>query len=150
MILTRAQRGLSSPRMGLLFIKFARLFLFCFSLHFFIIFIIGQVLDSSIIYLFNLTWFWLVVWYLAISLGVRWIFFSEWGIFLLTYLSYLYIFTGMGAKRKGDVALFQVRDFPVKLRRSFKGACSVEGVTMKEKLIELVGKYVERQEKRKK
>ena len=56
----------------------------------------------------------------------------------------------MGAKRKGDVALFQVRDFPIKLRRSFKAACSVEGVTMKDKLIELVGKYVERQEKRKK
>ncbi len=55
----------------------------------------------------------------------------------------------MGTKKKEDVALFQVRDFPIKLRRSFKAACSVEGVTMREKLIELVGKYVKRQEKKK-
>lgn len=50
--------------------------------------------------------------------------------------------------KKKDVALFQVRDFPVGLRHSFKVACAIEGVSMREKMIELVGNYVEKKEKK--
>jgi hypothetical protein len=50
--------------------------------------------------------------------------------------------------KKKDVALFQIRDFPIELRHSFKVACAIEGVSMRGKMIELVGNYVGRQEKK--
>ncbi len=49
---------------------------------------------------------------------------------------------------KKDLVFFQVRDFPADLRRSFKVACAAEDISMREKLIELVREYVERQEKK--
>ena len=50
---------------------------------------------------------------------------------------------------KKDLVFFQVRDFPADLRRSFKVACAAEDISMREKLIELVREYVERQERKK-
>jgi len=51
---------------------------------------------------------------------------------------------------KKDLVFFQVRDFPADLRRSFKVACASEDISMREKLIELVGEYVEKEEKKRK
>ena len=52
------------------------------------------------------------------------------------------------ADRK-DMVFFQVRDFPADLRRSFKVACAAEDISMREKLIELIRRYVKRQERKK-
>jgi len=44
--------------------------------------------------------------------------------------------------------IIQIRDVPADLHHAFKGACAIEGVSMRKKLIELMREYVERQEKK--
>ncbi len=42
-----------------------------------------------------------------------------------------------------------IKRIPDNVHHDFKVACTVEGTTMREKVIELMRKYVERQEKKK-
>ena len=46
------------------------------------------------------------------------------------------------------MAVIQIESVPDELHRAFKSACAAEGVNMKEKLLELMGEYVEQQEKK--
>lgn len=47
------------------------------------------------------------------------------------------------------MAVIQIESVPDELHRAFKSACAAEGVNMKEKLLELMGNYVEQREKEK-
>ncbi|MDA2916824.1 hypothetical protein MYX64_08310 [Nitrospinae bacterium AH_259_B05_G02_I21] len=47
------------------------------------------------------------------------------------------------------MAVIQIESIPDELHRSFKAACAVEGISMKDKLLELMREYVDKQEKKK-
>lgn len=44
---------------------------------------------------------------------------------------------------------FLIKRMPDELHRSFKAACATEGITMREKVMELIREYVEKQERKK-
>ena len=48
----------------------------------------------------------------------------------------------------GSMVNFMVKRMPEDLHHAFKVACTIEGITMREKVMELMREYVERQEKK--
>ena len=44
---------------------------------------------------------------------------------------------------------FLIKRVPDELHRSFKAACAIEGIAMREKVMELIREYVEKQERKK-
>jgi len=48
----------------------------------------------------------------------------------------------------GSMVNFMIKRMPEDLHHAFKVACTIEGITMREKVMELIREYLKRQEKK--